>query len=1539
MYYFLNLTKRTVCILLCVALLLAYAMPSFAEDGDIQELDDESTTEEVTDGEYSADGESAQSTESDFIGEDAAQTASESGSDENSGDVEAAESAESEDDDNSSGSDEESASEDSAGNAESITFFALEANESGEAAEGNEEENQTEVEETVYAESITLSETSAELLVGSELELEAVITPDDATAEVIWLSGNEDVASVVSGKVTALSAGTATITATVDELEAVCEVTVYEEMDVAFVWTDEITTIVSVRKGTTAEALSIADMPDGEALDEYRTGEYDVAWYIDGDLTEKFDFTTEITEPITLYAKFLETLTVEYVWSGSQATVSTIFADSCADLLELGDAPEDIQALYDVRYQVIWYADELLTETYDFESAVTEDLTLYADYDFLPEMEWFADTTKSSYTLVTAAELQSLAALTAAGYTFAGVTIYLGEDETESNTDTGTLDLSGIEWEPIGTAEHPFAGTLDGGIYAEVDGETGLTGTFTLSGLSLGSYKEFDYAGLFGYVTGDICNVTVSGTVYVTAQCAGGIVGWLEGTITNCTNQTNVYNYEADGIIGGIAGYVNGSVYNCVNEGTRIYNRTDGNGIVGGIVGTICGYVTDSVNSGRYVTGKGYAAGGIAGALKSTSQVLRCTNSAQVGNTADSAAGGGIVGEMEESTTVQYCGNTGAITSTAAAGGIVGRLTGTGTVASCFNSGDVTYEKSSRGGGILGYSENGYENVISQCCNLSTQDGTFLDADYVTATTDAGEAAYIMDNGGSEERYDVWGWINGDAVPTLISMGSSQVYSLTLTAPKSIVTPLPQNYYPVGETIVIYAAKDLENGDEWIVSGFADYTVSEDLLSISFVMPVEDIAISVTVANQSKEYTITFYGYIDSDNEYTTYDSQSVCGGECVVAPEEQDGAADINAYYPYYEDDILRGYYVFMGWYLMDADGTLSEEYDFDWMVGTDLELYAEWSLVTVQFSFNGVKTTTSLPLSYKTGIGVSLPQPTPEPETSLTDTSFVGWSTEKSLTVSEMDVESEDTKLWKFDDDDEPRELGIDDIESMTLQFYAIWSDTVTTWATTYGVEGNGSQDKPFTITTDEQLNTLSGVLTEEQDLSGYYFELSNDGDNGGTFTLTNPIVGYHSYDYSSSADDYVFTISEFNGSFDGNDCTVDLSEAGFSLFGILGEDAVVSNLNLTGDIDTAGYTEDDDYYIVVSRADEDTGNYLYDKATGTVAAVSYGQIVSCRFEGTVADIENNVLVGGIVGASVNGGTVEDCTVSASEVTGGDIETRDSRGIAGGIVGAMYGSGTISNCTVTGTDVTGSRVAGGILGATGDVSKYYITSWDTLFEILNCKVETDGSGEGSVSTTVKYGAGVSGKTGNVPDAGGIAGYVYNTNIEDCENTSEIIGQYTCGGIAGSLTVGSITNCKNKGAITVEFNNPSNVGGIVGVANFAEAITASDNSGTINVNLVQDDDTIGYPYAIGGLVGACALNVQRAERYPTDSFICNISQCTNTGDIVVSSVLSARAIGGLIGQITTESTGFIVNVTSCTQSGDIEVSANGEGATFVSYI
>lgn len=80
---------------------------------------------------------------------------------------------------------------------------------------------------TVVATEIQLDKTTAELEVGADVQLNATFLPEGAeTKAITWTSSDETVATVVDGKVTAVKAGTATITATAGTLTATCTVTV-----------------------------------------------------------------------------------------------------------------------------------------------------------------------------------------------------------------------------------------------------------------------------------------------------------------------------------------------------------------------------------------------------------------------------------------------------------------------------------------------------------------------------------------------------------------------------------------------------------------------------------------------------------------------------------------------------------------------------------------------------------------------------------------------------------------------------------------------------------------------------------------------------------------------------------------------------------------------------------------------------------------------------------------------------------------------------------------------------------------------------------------------------------------------------------------------------------------------------------------------------------------------------------------------------------------------------------------------------------------
>lgn len=90
--------------------------------------------------------------------------------------------------------------------------------------------------------SVSLNETEIALEIDKAFLLEASIIPNDKNVEIKWSSDNESIASVSNGKVTALSEGEATISASVGSNTASCKVLVNakpQQKEYRLVWSDE----------------------------------------------------------------------------------------------------------------------------------------------------------------------------------------------------------------------------------------------------------------------------------------------------------------------------------------------------------------------------------------------------------------------------------------------------------------------------------------------------------------------------------------------------------------------------------------------------------------------------------------------------------------------------------------------------------------------------------------------------------------------------------------------------------------------------------------------------------------------------------------------------------------------------------------------------------------------------------------------------------------------------------------------------------------------------------------------------------------------------------------------------------------------------------------------------------------------------------------------------------------------------------------------------------------------------------------------------
>ena len=318
------------------------------------------------------------------------------------------------------------------------------------------------------------------------------------------------------------------------------------------------------------------------------------------------------------------------------------------------------------------------------------------------------------------------------------ITIYSGEGlkvaaDVVNSGDTdiniildNDIDLSDIDWTPIGTESRPYTGNFDGGGH-------------TITGLKIDK-SGTDYVGLIGCLGsgGKVQNVTLTNISVSGANCVGGIAGQNYGTVENCSvNGTVTGKGFTD--TGGIAGSNYGTISGCSAEGT----------------------VTGSVNVG------GIAGGSYLGVI-----IDGCHSTAAVSGI---SSVGGVVGNLGNNSFLMACYSTGNVTATitygyAHVGGVVG-INGQGTVTACYHAtGEITSLGEGRIGGIVG--EN-YIGTVAACYwenNLSSGTGSNNgrdDTHKVEGTDVTWQTAVAAMNTALQSAGSGWHYVLNGALPTL----------------------------------------------------------------------------------------------------------------------------------------------------------------------------------------------------------------------------------------------------------------------------------------------------------------------------------------------------------------------------------------------------------------------------------------------------------------------------------------------------------------------------------------------------------------------------------------------------------------------------------------------------------------------------------------------------------------------------------------------------------------------------------------------------
>lgn len=165
------------------------------------------------------------------------------------------------------------------------------------------------------------------------------------------------------------------------------------------------------------------------------------------------------------------------------------------------------------------------------------------------------------------------------------------------NSATNTINLTGIDWTPIGAEfGKRYTGIFDGN-------------NCTITGLTV-NQSEKNYVGLFGYIRGGVVkNLTVKNPTIYGSQYVGGVVGYNQGgTITGCKVEKGTIN--GVNYVGGVAGSNN--IGSTITACYHVDGWITGLRSIGGVVGSNDGTVTACYHAYGAIQGN-LDIGGVAG--------------------------------------------------------------------------------------------------------------------------------------------------------------------------------------------------------------------------------------------------------------------------------------------------------------------------------------------------------------------------------------------------------------------------------------------------------------------------------------------------------------------------------------------------------------------------------------------------------------------------------------------------------------------------------------------------------------------------------------------------------------------------------------------------------------------------------------------------------------------------------------------------------------------------------------------------------------
>lgn len=307
---------------------------------------------------------------------------------------------------------------------------------------------------------------------------------------------------------------------------------------------------------------------------------------------------------------------------------------------------------------------------------------------------------------------------------------HLANDIDASTTATWS---GGQGFVPVGNTAAPFVGTLKG------EGHV-ISGLFiNTAATNVGLFGNAGTPAFIDKVHLIKSNVTGNGGGLETGA-TGGLVGRLDGTVSNCTVSGTVIGTSTGNFVGGLVGLSTGSI---TDSSAAVAVSSPGFGSAGGgLVGINVGTIRNGSASGT-VTNPGNAGGmgGLVGENQPPGLIVNSQSSANAtGNSGPNmiAAVGGLVGFNSATIKQSHATGTASGTNNSFVGSLVGANAAGGVIQQTFATGSAANDFGGAGGGLVGLNLGSIEQSLAtgpvNDLNTGGDEGGLVGANELTGT-------------------------------------------------------------------------------------------------------------------------------------------------------------------------------------------------------------------------------------------------------------------------------------------------------------------------------------------------------------------------------------------------------------------------------------------------------------------------------------------------------------------------------------------------------------------------------------------------------------------------------------------------------------------------------------------------------------------------------------------------------------------------------------------------------------------------------------